>query len=102
MSLMIRDAVDKRIGEAEDRLKEHMDEKINEIRKIFASHVTDAFPEGPLVMHRRYHEGRIKSAETTEKIKTDLFGWAVKGVLGIVLLLVGMGALEWLKREMSK
>lgn len=99
---MIRDAVDKRIGEAEDRLKEHMDEKINEIRKIFTSHVDEAFPDGPLVMHRRYHEGRIKSAETTEKIKTDLFGWAVKGVFGIVLLLIGMGALEWLKREMSK
>lgn len=99
---MIREAIDQRIGETEERLKDHMDEKINEIRKIFSDHVSDAFPAGPLVMHRAYHEKRIKSSEATERIKTDLFGWIIKGAIGVVFVLVGMGALEWLKREISK
>lgn len=102
VALMIEEAVDKRLSTMESKLMAHIDSKFNDIHKVFTDHVEETFPPGPLHKHKAYHEGRIKSAEASEKIKFDLIGWGLKGSLMMVFMLVGWGALEWLKRELSK
>ena len=99
---MIQESIDERMTESERRLVEHIDQKFAEVRKMFTDHVEEAFPSGPLHKHKAYHEGRIRSAQATEQIKTDLIGWIIKGALGIVFFLLAVGALEWIKRELSK
>jgi hypothetical protein len=111
--LMISNAVTTQAAQTEERLGKHidakfeaafkqMDERISAIQDVFTDHVNEAFPDGPLVGHKLDHEGRIKWSKTKEKLAEDMLAWIVKGAVGIVFLLVGLGALEWIKREFTK
>jgi hypothetical protein len=111
--LMIANAVTTQAAQTEDRLGKHidarfeaafkrMDERISAIQDVFTDHVQEAFPEGPLYGHRMDHEGRITWHKTKEKLVQDLLSWLVKGGVGIVFLLIGIGAMEWIKRELTK
>lgn len=91
---LVQESVRVEIQSAEKRILEKLDEK-------FDSFTNEAFPEGPLHKHKEYHENKIDSAETAKKIKTDLIGWAVKGVVTIMLALMGWGALDYLGKALK-
>jgi hypothetical protein len=122
---MVTESVDERVAQAEDRIINHVNQAnaqaqasmtlaltraMDDIKQSMHAHVDSkiadlthsAFPEGPIYKHREFHESRIRNAENNERIKGDLMSWAFKGVIGLFLILVGSGALEWLKRELSK
>lgn len=98
VSLMIQESA----AETTATLMQHMDGKFEQIHKLFQDHVENTFPPGPLHRHKEHHQGLIDSAESMKKLRQDLMGWVVKGGIGIVFVLIGMGALEWLKRELSR
>jgi hypothetical protein len=98
VSLMIEESA----ADTTSKLMQHMDVKFGQIHKLFADHIDGAFPPGPLHKHKEHHQGLIESAESMKKLRQDLIGWTVKGGLGILFMLVGMGALEWIKRELTK
>ena len=102
VALMIEEALEERISKMESRMLAHMDLKFGQFHKLFTDHVEEAFPPGPLLKHRMDHEGRIRAAATREKIRDDLWAWGIKGAVGLMLFLFAMGALEWIKREISK
>lgn len=91
---LVQESVRVEIQSAEKRILEKLDEK-------FDKFVQETFPEGPLHKHKEYHESKIDSAETAKKIKTDLIGWAVKGILTIIITLVGWGALDYLGKALK-
>jgi hypothetical protein len=98
VSLMIEESA----AETTSKLMHHMDVKFGQIHKLFQDHVESTFPPGPLHKHKEHHQGLIDSAESMKKLRQDLIGWVVKGGLGILFMLIGMGALEWIKRELSR
>lgn len=91
---LVQESVRVEIQSAEKRILEKLDEK-------FGSFQEDAFPPGPLHKHKEYHESKIDSAETAKKIKNDLIGWAVKGIVTIMLALMGWGALDYLGKALK-
>lgn len=93
--LAFNTSIAKSLEDMQKSINQHIDNSVNKL-------VKDAFPEGPIYKHKEFHESRIKNAENSDKIRTDLMSWAFKGVIGLVIFLIGIGALEWLKREMSK
>lgn len=102
IALTVEEAVEERVSKAENKLMMHMDVKFSQIQRIFDQHVIDAFPPGGVHKHREHHQSLIDSAEVAKRIKQDLVAWIIKGSVGIVFVLIGMGALEWLQRELAK
>lgn len=118
---MVVEEMGKQLSELENRLIRHINAKSLEvISKIdsllqsatrhtdreIARVVEEAFPPGPLYRHRDFHDGRIKKAERDaergEKIKTDLYSWAIKGALLTIGGMILLGFFEWFKRELNK
>lgn len=102
LAKMVEEAVDHRVEQMEVKVMAHMDERFTELSNVFKAHVQDAFPNGDARGHREHHQSLIDSAEVAKRIRQDLIAWVIKGGIGLVLFLVGIGALEWLKRELSK
>jgi hypothetical protein len=102
IALMVEEAVDERVSKMESHLIDHINQKFGQLHRVFDQHVTDAFPGGDARGHREHHQSLIDSAEVAKRVRQDLFAWLLKGVVGVVLFLIGIGALEWLKRELSK
>jgi hypothetical protein len=94
---------DAKMGQLHKSIADMIDKAVEKsIDKAIEAHVATAFPPGPLHKHKEHHQGLIDSAESMKKLRQDLLGWAVKGVFTVALLLIGMGALEWVKRELTK
>lgn len=118
---MAAEEMGKQLSELENRLVRHINAKSLEvITKIdsllqsatdhtdreIARVVEEAFPPGPLYRHRDFHVWRIeqakREADRDEKIKTDLYSWAIRGALMTIGGMILLGFLEWLKRELNK
>jgi hypothetical protein len=108
--LMIANALTAQTAAMEDRIIEaidkkfdsrfnELDERVSAIHDVFTDHVAEAFPDGPLLGHKIDHEGRIKWAQTKEKIVEDLLIWSVRGVAGTVAVLLGLGVVSWFQKN---
>ena len=91
----------KAIDDKFDSRFNELDERISAIQDVFTDHVQEAFPDGPLVGHKLDHEGRIKWAETKQKLGVDLLRYSLLGAVGFVFVLLGLGALEYIKRAIT-
>jgi hypothetical protein len=78
-----------------------LDERVSAIQDVFTDHVQEAFPGGPLVAHKLDHEGRLKWQETKQKLGVDLLRYSMLGAVGFVFILLGLGALEYIKRAIT-
>lgn len=118
---MVAEEMGEQLSELENRLVRHINAKSLEIIAKIDSTLTactqhtdreikrltdEAFPAGPLYRHRDFHVGRIeqakREADRGEKIKTDLYSWAIRGALMTIGGMILLGFLEWLKRELNK
>lgn len=108
--LMISNAVSVQTAAMEERIIEaidkkfdsrfsELDERVSAIQDVFTDHVQEAFPEGPLLGHKLDHEGRLKWARTKERIAEDLVIWSVRGAVGTVVLLIGLGVVSWFQKN---
>jgi hypothetical protein len=79
-----------------------LDERISAIQDVFTDHVQEAFPDGPLVGHKLDHEGRIKWAETKQKLGVDVLRYSLLGAVAFAFVLLGLGVTEWLKQTITK
>ena len=102
IALMVEEAVEERVGKAENKLMNHMDTKFNQLNSTCLQHVQDAFPKGDVRGHKDHHQTLIENAEVTKQLKVDMISWLLKGGIGFVLFIIGIGALEWIKRELAK
>lgn len=102
LALMVEEAVDERVSKMEVHLINHINQKFGQLHRVFDQHVEDAFPTGGVHKHKEHHQSLIDSAEVAKRIRQDLLAWLLKGVIGLFLLLVGLGALEWLKQELMR
>lgn len=102
VTVMVTNAVENRVKAMEERLIGQFTSTTEQIRAILTQHVSDAFPSGSLHKHREYHEERIKASDAADRIKADLVSWSIKGIVGLLIVLVGLGAMEWFKRELIK
>lgn len=101
VALLIEEAVDERIAKMEDKLMLHINQRTSDIHVMMQTHISEAFPHGPLHKHREYHQGKIESAELAGKIKSDILGWVAKGVLAFVMGLLFLGAKDWMQKELG-
>lgn len=111
---MVAEELDARLSTTESNLINHINIKMGQFEMSMTSkmteivndaidkHIDDAFPPGPLHKHKEQHQKHIDAAENGKKIKLDIQIWAIRGGLGILFLLVGLGAKEWLLRELAK
>ena len=110
--LLIANAMTANTAEMEARIikaiNDNVDEKVTALSKrvddmhdVFEDHIQEAFPDGPLVGHKLDHEGRIKWAETKQKLGVDLLRYSLLGAVGFVFILLGLGALEYVKRAIA-
>jgi hypothetical protein len=98
MEQRIIDAIDNKF---DSRFNE-LDERVSAIQDVFTDHIQEAFPDGPLVGHKLDHEGRIKWAETKQKLGVDVLRYSLLGAVAFVFVLLGLGVTEWLKQNITK
>lgn len=68
----------------------NIEAKIDEITSCVAS-LKQAFPDGDIVGHRKYHEARIKAAVAEEEFWKDLkLDIAKKGAWGLIVIVIGL------------
>ena len=74
----------------ERRSLSHIEVKLDEITICIAS-IKQAFPDGDIVGHRKYHEAKIKAAVAEEEFWKDLkLDIAKKGAWGLIVILIGL------------
>ena len=98
----IDEIVTPRLEAIQDSVNNKIDAALEDFKVILKGHVDETFPDGPLIKHREYHENKVKAAKTTEQLKADLVGWVIKGGIAVFFLLISVGAMEILKRELAK
>jgi len=98
----IQESVNSRVENLQASVTTKIDTALVEFKEILKGHVTETFPEGPLLKHKEYHENKVKAAKTAEQLKADLMGWVIKGGIAVIFLLISVGAIEMLKRELAK
>lgn len=96
-----RKTFDKRL----EALDEKLDNSFGEMKKAI-DHLHEAavrgFPDDDPYGHRRVHENQIKKAETREKIKDDVVGNTVKGIVWVVLAFIGTAIWQYVKDQAQK
>jgi len=93
--------VQKEVVEHIIELKEHV-AKIEDKLDRHIHTVHRAFPRNDLQEpdfdgHRVYHAKKIGEAKVVTEYKQDITGRILQGVTGFLLMLLGMGAVAWLK-----
>ena len=93
--------VQKEVVEHIIELKEHV-AKIEDKLDRHIHTVHRAFPRNDLQEpdfdgHRVYHTKKIGEAKVVTEYKQDITGRILQGVTGFLLMLLGMGAVAWLK-----
>ncbi|MDP3322631.1 MAG: hypothetical protein Q8S71_03690 [Hydrogenophaga sp.] len=74
----------------ERRSLSHIEVKLDEITTCIAS-IKQAFPDGDVIGHRKYHEAKIKAAVAEEEFWKDLkLDIAKKGAWGLIVILIGL------------
>jgi hypothetical protein len=91
----------KAINDNIDETVTALSKRVDDMHDVFEDHVQEAFPGGPLVAHKLDHEGRMKWAETKQKLGVDLIRYSMLGAVGFVFILLGLGALEYIKRAIQ-
>lgn len=81
-----------------DKRLAELDKRIDAVHDIFERHVDEAFPDGPLTGHKMDHEGRMKWAETKQKLTVDILRYVILGAVGLVFVLLGLGLMEYIKK----
>lgn len=111
---MVAEELDVRLAAFETNLMNHINVKFGQfelsttskltqaVNEAIDKHIDDAFPPGPLHKHKEQHQKHIDAAEAGKKIKMDIQIWAIRGIIIFFLALVGIGAKEWLLRELGK
>lgn len=111
---MVAEELDVRLAATETNLINHINVKIGQLDVSLSSkltkvvneaidkHVEDAFPPGPLHLHKAQHQKHIDAAANTKRIWMDIQLWAIRGVLLFVFGLLVLGSKEWLLRELAK
>lgn len=111
---MVAEELDIRLASFETNLMNHINVKFGQfelsttskltqaVNEAIDKHIEDAFPPGPLHRHKEQHQKHIDAAANTKRIWLDVQLWAIRGVLAFVLLLLGLGAKEWMLRELGK
>jgi hypothetical protein len=89
----------KAIDEKFDSRFNELNERVSDIQNVFTDHVQEAFPEGPLLDHKLDHAGRLKWQRTKDRIMEDLVIWSVRGVVGTVVILLGLGVVSWFQKN---
>ena len=92
----------KAIDDKFDSRFDELNERVSDMQDVFTDHVEQAFPGGPLVAHKLDHEGRLKWQETKQKLGVDLLRYSMLGAVGFVFILLGLGAVEWIKQGITK
>lgn len=111
---MVAEEIDAKFASFETNLLQHLNVKFGQfelsmgnkitqaVDAAISKHVEEAFPPGPLHMHKAQHQKHIDSAANTKRIWQDVQLWAVRGVIVFVLGLLALGSKEWLIRELAK
>lgn len=111
---MVAEELDIRLATTETNLINHINIKMGQLDVSLSSkittivneaidkHIEDAFPPGPLHLHKSQHQKHIDAAANTKRIWMDVQLWLVRGIIAFVLLLLGLGAKEWFVRELAK
>jgi hypothetical protein len=89
----------KAIDEKFDSRFNELSESVAAVHDVFEKHIDEAFPEGPLLGHKIDHEGRLKWQRTKERVAEDLVIWSVRGVVGTVVVLIGLGVVAWFQKN---
>lgn len=93
----IIEAINKNLNEQVRKL----DERVDAMHDVFEAHIAEAFPAGPLIGHKHDHEGRMRWAETKERLLIDLVRYCLLGAVGFVFIVLGLGLTEWVKKGIS-
>jgi hypothetical protein len=86
----IDEKFDSRFGE--------LSESVEAMHDVFEKHIDEAFPDGPLLVHKLDHEGRNKWSEIKQRLGVDLIRYTLLGAVAFVFGLLGLGALQWIQR----
>lgn len=87
-----------RLVEMEGKLLGRMDDRFEELKKLFM----DAFPGGDPHGHRIAHEKVIKSSDRWEKIKFGVLEKITSGGVWAGMLFVALAVWEQFKHEVKK
>jgi hypothetical protein len=79
------------------QVKTHIDDY-----EIFKESIYQAFPERDFTDHHNYHAERTKAKKQSEEIILEGKKKVVGGLLWGGILLIGYGAIEWLKQHLTK
>lgn len=107
---MVAEELDVRLAATETNLINHINQRMGQldvslstkITEAIGKHVEDAFPPGPLHLHKAQHQKHIDAAANTKRILMDIQLWAIRGVLLFFFGLLVLGGKEWLVRELAK
>lgn len=84
--------------EYQQQLKEHFDERVDELIELIKS----GFPEGDPAAHRRVHEGYIKEAAARDELKSKIIEKIITGGVWGGLIFVGTLVWEYVKGEAKR
>jgi hypothetical protein len=108
---MVAEELDSIMADTQSAIIRHIDAKTGQLHlaikadidAAIAKHEEKAYPDGvPLHKHKEYHASKEESSQNFKRLKQDLAGWMVKGVVGTVILLLGMGAMTWLQGQLAR
>ena len=95
MAILVEAAVRVAMEKHEDKAKQHLDSRFDELKAI----MTSAFPEGDPVGHRQYHQKQIDYMNERMSLWKDIRSKSIIGILWLMLGFVGMAVLEYAKRK---
>lgn len=87
------------VSTATEKIKQDLSKSVDE---AIQAHVEEAFPPGPLHLHKGQHQKHIDAAANLKRIIQDLQLWAIRGILLFMAGLLFLGAQSWLARELAK
>ena len=95
--LDIADFVEARLGDMEQRLVEHMDTKLGEVRTLFLS----GFPEGDPILHREYHKEQIELMKSRKALNRAVLEKLVSGGAWSALLAITAALWMWIQSHIG-
>lgn len=94
----IEAAVKEAVEKNEARVKQHLDNRFDELKSIMLS----AFPDGDPVGHKQYHQTQIDYMNERRQLWKDIRSKSVIGLLYLGLTLIGTAVWQYLQREIVK
>ncbi len=98
MTELVEDAVKEAMEEHEEKVRQHLDARFNELKAIMLS----AFPDGDPIGHRQYHQKQIDYMNERIALWRDIRNKSVVGTLWLLGSFIAMAAWEYIKRQVQK